>query len=721
MAMIMVVAIFNVQCDRMNTPGAKVTDATYRSWEAYRGDDGINAYSELTQINKKNVKELTVAWTYRTGDNLTNSTIECNPLIIDGILYGTSPKLKVFALEAATGKELWVFDPFDKDSGEGGINRGLTYWESGDDRRIFFSASHHLIALDANTGKHIRDFGENGYVDLRKGLGKDDDIERFSIKNTSPGVVYQDLIIVGSSIKEYYDNPPGHIRAYDVKTGEMRWTFHTIPGPEEFGYDTWPPESFKTAGGCNAWSGFSIDRERGIVFAATGAPTFDFHGGDRKGKNLFGNSVIALEASSGKYVWHYQISHHDLWDYDLPSPPNLITVNHGGQFIDAVAQLTKQGWIFVLDRQTGKPLFPVEERPVAQSGMPAEQTWPTQPFPSKPPALSRQKFDESIVTNISPESHEYVLEEIKKYTWGNIYTPPSLEGIIQLPGFRGGAEWSGGAFDLESGIMYIGANDIPNIVQLVEVNEETLANLPIKEAGARVYQRNCASCHGEDQDGNAPFPSLLEIQSRMPPEDALQLLEKGRGQMPSFVHLPKAHKEAVVAFLFNQEKPKTSGFSNASDNVPALQKKAEDTVKRYKIKGYTQLRDQFGYPGIKPPWGTLNAVDLNSGALVWKIPLGGFPELADKGHPNTGTQLFGGAIVTKGGLVFIGASKDEKFRAFNKETGDMLWEYQLPAGGYATPATYEVEGKQYIVIAAGGGGFQGTKSGDYYIAFSLPF
>ena len=488
--LILCMVVSCVSCEGIKERATEKPGDIYRTWRTYRGDDGINAYSELDQIDKKNVGQLTVAWTYRSGDHSKNSIIECNPIIIDRVLYATTPKLKVLALDAATGKELWIFDPFDKNSKERDINRGLTYWEDGDDSRILFSAGHRLMALDAKTGKRIMDFGSNGHVDLRKGLGKDDNIDGFSIRNTSPGVVYQDLIIMGSSIREYYDNPPGHIRAYDVRTGEIRWTFHTVPQPGEFGYDTWPPESYEYVGGCNAWAGLSIDRKRGIVFAATGAPTFDFHGGDRIGKNLFANSVIAMDAATGEYIWHYQVSHHDLWDYDLPSPPNLITVKRNGRSVDAVAQLTKQSWIFVLDRETGEPLFPIEERPVPASSVPNEQTWPTQPFPTAPPPLSRQRFDESVITDISPEAREYVLKEASKYEWGEIYQPPSLSGIIQLPGFRGGAEWSGGAFDPETGIMYVGANDIPNIVQLMEVtpdDREALTGLTPKKAGGLVY------------------------------------------------------------------------------------------------------------------------------------------------------------------------------------------------------------------------------------------
>ena len=696
--------------------GCDNAEQSNNTWEVYRGDDGVNAYSSLDQINKENVKHLEVAWTYRSGDNIGNSTIQCNPLIINGVLYGITPRLKVFALDAPTGKQLWQFNPFEENSMGGGNARGLAYWEDGDDQRLFISVAHRLICLNAKTGKQIMTLGDSGYVDLRKGLRNDEDIHKYYVENTSPGVIYHDMIILGSRMGENYSSLPGHIRAYDVRTGEMKWMFNTVPQPGEFGYETWPKERYKTAGGCNAWSGLSIDRKRGMVFAATGAPSFDFHGGDRAGANLFGNSVIAINAGTGKYIWHFQISHHDLWDYDLPSPPNLITIKQNGKSIDAVAQITKQGWIFVFDRETGTPLFPIEEKPVPPSGMPDEHSSPTQPFPLKPPPLSRQVFDTSMVTDISPEARNYVLKQLEKYTWGSIYLPPNTKGTIQMPGFRGGGEWSGGAFDPETGIMYVGTNDIPNAVQLEEIlqdDPEALFRMPVLAAGKKVYEKNCTSCHGADRKGLDPFPSLVNVKSTLNPYQAREIVEKGRGKMPGFMDLPTAHKEAVIAFLFDLKNTKLSRDKKNEQS---------ETVKskQYKIKGYTQLIDHNGYPGVKPPWGLLNAVDLNSGEIIWRTPLGEFPELVDKGHPNTGTQLFGGGIVTAGGLVFIGASKDEKFRAIDKETGTMLWEYQLPAGGYATPATYEIDGKQFVVIAAGGGGLQATKSGDYYIAFALP-
>jgi len=687
----------------------------YKNWHAYRGDDGINAYSQLDQVNKENIKNLQVAWIYRTEDHTEFSKIECNPIIIGKILYGISAKMKVFALEAHTGKQLWVHDPFEPGSKEGGFNRGLTYWEDGNDKRILVCAKNKLIALDALTGKIFPDFGEHGFVDLRKGLRNEADFEKYDVTNTSPGVVYKDLIIVGSSLKENYEALSGDIRAYDIRTGKMRWAFRTIPHPGEFGFETWSEESYKNIGGANAWAGLSIDRQRGLVFAATGAPAFDFHGGERKGQNLFANSIIALDASTGKHVWHFQTSHHDLWDYDLPTPPNLTTITKDGKEIDAVIQITKQGLVFMLERETGKPIYPIEERPVPASVMQDETTWPTQPFPVKPLPLTRTTFDESIITDISAESHEFVKTEASKYSWGSIYQPPSLQGIIQLPGFRGGAEWSGGAIDVEAGIMYVGLNDIPNIVQLVaEGNEsESLLGKPISEVGARIYTTKCMACHGEDRKGNPGFPSLVEVAKRMKPTDAVNILKNGQRNMPAFSDLSEEQLEAVVSYLFDIKRNKTY------QSAQPIAITSADKPTRYRIKAYKQLLDQNGYPGIKPPWGTLCALDLNTAEVKWRVPLGEYPQLVEQGIRNTGTQLFGGGIVTAGGLVFIGASQDEKFRAFDKDTGEVLWEYQLPAGGYATPSTYEVDGKQYIVIAAGGGGFQRTKTSDQYIAFTL--
>ncbi|MEQ9290326.1 MAG: PQQ-binding-like beta-propeller repeat protein [Cyclobacteriaceae bacterium] len=694
----------------------------YNTWKIYRGDEGSNAYSTLAQINKDNVKHLDLAWTYQTGDHKSGTSIQCNPIVVDGVLYGTTPTLKVFALDASTGKEIWKFNPFYPEEGVGGKNRGLTYWEDGDDKRLFYTVLHQLKAINATTGEPIKDFGQDGNVDLLDGLDTEFDRKKASMKNTSPGIIYDNLIILGSSVTESYGALPGHIRAYDVISGELKWVFHTIPHPGEYGYDTWPKDYYKTGGGANAWAGFSLDQKRGILYAPLGSPTYDFYGKDRHGKGLFGNSLVALNASTGEYIWHFQVSHHDLWDYDLPAPPNLVTVQHNGKPVDAVAQITKQGFIFLLDRETGTPLFDVEERPVAQSGMEGEATWPTQPFPVKPPPLVRQYFDESLVTDISPEARANVLEQISGYTFGDIYLPPTVEGIVQLPGFRGGGEWSGAAFDPESAKLYIGLNDMPHMVQLVEDTQglESPGEFDnLIAEGEQVYSQVCAACHGEDRRGSITYPSLVGVKERVPLADAKTLLISGRGMMPSFQALAESKRRAVLAYLYQLSN------EQALEQLPLTEPTPEetadkDTVRRYKLKAYKQLRDQNGYPGIKPPWGSLCAVNLNTGEIDWKVTLGEYEELTRQGIPPTGTQLFGGGVVTAGGLVFIGASRDEKFRAFDKETGQVLWEYQLPAGGYATPSTYQIDGMQYVVIAAGGGGMQGTKSGDYYMAFKLP-
>ena len=699
----------------------------YHTWTIYRGDPGSNAYSGLAEINKENAGFLELAWTYSAKDDSVSSSrasIQCNPIIVDDILYGTSATLKVFALDAATGRQIWQYDPADINTFQRvtGNNRGLTYWERGDDKRLFYAVQHKLVAINANTGKLISGFGEEGMVDLRVGLDREFDEDAY-ITNTSPGVIYQDLIIMGSSVHESYGSLPGHIRAYNVLSGEIEWIFHTIPYPGEYGYDTWPEQYYKTGGGANAWGGFSIDVERGVVYTATGSATHDFYGADRLGLGLFSNSVLALEAATGKYKWHFQVSHHDVWDYDLPTAPNLVTINKGGEEIEAVVQLTKQGLVFVLDRETGEPLLEVEERPVPQSEVGGENTWPTQPFPLKPPPLVRQKFDISMVTDISKEATTSVMDQIQGFTLGEIYSPPSLNGTVQLPGFRGGAEWSGGAFDPESGIIYVGVNDIPNLVQLTEhtsQNQKTISEFDqIIDFGESVYQSNCAACHGQDLEGSISYPSLTHLRDSFSLKEVKALLNSGRGMMPSFAQLPESDRGAVLAFLFklgNEEAMKLISL----EKKPMLNPKPQDLSRKYRLKAYNQLRDNFGYPGIKPPWGSLCAVNLNTGEIVWKVPLGEYQELTKKGIPPTGTQLFGGAIVTAGGLVFIGASRDEKFRALDKETGEVLWEFQLPAGGYATPATYQVNGVQYVVIAAGGGGFQGTKLGDQYLAFTLP-
>jgi quinoprotein glucose dehydrogenase len=652
-------------------------------WRYYSKDTGGTRFAALDQINRANVKDLRVAWVYHTGQNSDEwkTTIECNPLVIEGVMYLTSPLLDVIALDATNGKEIWRYNPFPQERRSSGTwtaalvlalslmfviaavrlsrrrtrfrtiefqfpifilliggtwfsrislhvfpspleeerrlgaNRGLTYWESGLDKRIFVAGGHKLIALNATTGKSIGAFGEGGVVDLTRGLGRDVGSMMYTV--TSPGAIYRDLIILGSKVGEGpTPAAPGHVRAFDVRTGRQRWIFHTIPQPGEFGYETWPSDAWKRIGGANAWGGLTVDGRRGLVFAATGSPTFDFYGGDRPGTNLFGDSLLALNAETGKLVWYYQVVHHDLWDYDLPAPPNLVTLHRDGKDIDVAVQLGKNGMIYVLDRDTGKPVFPVEERAAAPSDMPGEQPWQTQPFPSWPPPLARQQISEADLTDLSPEAHAYALEKFRRMKSASIYMPPSKQGTIVSPGFHGGSNWSGASFDPVRGRLVANSNDVPYVLTMHD---------------AKPWARYRFSWYG----------------------------------FPRFV-------------------------------------------------------DQEGYPAIKPPWGKLTAIDLNKQKVAWQVPLGEYKELTARGIPPTGTENAGGSVITSGGLVFIGATKDEKFRAFDIDSGRVLWEAQLNAGAYATPSIYSVKGKQFVVVAAGGGGMVETRSGDEYVAFALP-
>lgn len=686
-------------------------EGRYATWSVYRGDAGNSAYSSLREINRENVKQLSIAWTYRTGDadKGNRSAIQCNPIIANGMMYITSPKLKLIALDPATGKENWKFDPFQGQQAAG-VNRGVTFWEKGKEKRIFFSAGHHLYALDADNGKLIAGFGNGGKVDLRQGLGRDP--EKLFVQASSPGAIHKDLLIQGTALGEGYDAAPGFIRAYDVQTGSIVWTFHTIPQPGEPGYDTWPRDAYKEVGGVNSWAGMSVDHERGLVYAPTGSAAFDFYGGNRKGQNLYANCLLALDASTGKLVWYYQLVHHDLWDYDLPAPPNLLTVTHKGKRIDAVAQITKMGMVFLFNRETGEPIFPIEERPVPPSALPGEEAWPTQPFPVKPPPFSRQTFTENDITDISEESHRAVAEKIRGAKYGSIYIPPDSGGVVQFPGTRGGGEWGGAAVDPGQGIMYVNANDIPLLISMKQIEAEGQEEF-LASAGKRIYTLNaCTTCHGADRAGAQAYPSLRNLSEKKTEKQIAALLRKGKGQMPSFPNLSDYEVSALIAYLFDKTDLKNPKFVHV--------KKMKERRYRYAHSGWNVLTDHEGYPGMKPPWGTLNAIDLNEGTILWKVPLGTYPELLQKGLPPTGTQNLGGPVATAGGLVFIGATRDKKFRAFDKATGAILWEYELPGGGNATPSVYEVKGKQYIVIAAGGGGRVGSESSDAYVAFTLP-
>ncbi len=676
-----------------------------RDWPSHGGDAGHSQYSDLDQIDVTNVSRLRVEWTYHTGDARADgrSQIQCHPIVVRGVLYATSPALKAFALDAATGRPLWTFDPFPSaaDPQAIGVNRGVAYWEDGADRRILFTAGDQLFALDAATGRPLPGFGSAGSVSLKEGLGRD--ASGLYILATTPGAVYRDLLILGSRVGEGPGpSAPGHIRAYDVRTGKIRWTFHTIPWPGEHGYDTWPEDAWKRVGGANSWAGMSVDSERGLVFIPTGSAAFDFWGGDRKGANLFANCLLALRADTGERVWHYQFVHHDIWDRDLPAAPVLATVTRGATAIPAVAQVTKSGHVFVFDRRSGEPLHPIEEVKVPASDLQGEAAWPTQPLPLRPPPFARQSFTEADATDVSPEAREAVLERLRRVRTGRQFIPPSTDGTIIFPGFDGGAEWGGAAFDPATGLLYVNANEMPWILTMVDI----VTTSP----GAGLYRFHCVACHGVDPRRPSTSGSaapLTSLRSRFSPASLTRLIAEGRGSMPSFAFLQLPERQAISAYLLEL------------DSQPALVGSAEVQGTPYTHTGYVRFLDSSGYPAVKPPWGTLNAIDLAKGEIAFSVPLGEVPELMQRGLPPTGTENYGGPIVTAGGLVFIGASKDEKFRAFDKRTGKTLWQTSLPAGGYATPSTYAVDGRQYVVIAAGGGKL-GTKSGDAYVAFALP-
>jgi quinoprotein glucose dehydrogenase len=616
-------------------PARPAADA---DWPNVGNDRGGTRYSKLAQINRNNVRDLKVAWTYRTGDAGRRTTIECTPIVIDGVMYVSTanPRPKVVALDAATGKEVWKYDPYATPRrmpiASGGVNRGVAFWSDGraegQRRVIHATADGRLISLDARTGTPDPSFGSGGVVELREGI--EADLSRTPYGCTSAPAISRDTVILGFSVSEGPPpGAPGDVRAFDARTGKQVWRFRTVPRPGEFGHDTWPPDAWRGRSGVNPWGGLTVDEERGIVFGGTGSAAYDWYGGDRKGDNLFANCALALDAKTGKRIWHFQTVRHDIWDYDNPCPPVMVTVNHNGRRIDAAAMVTKTGYCYLFDRVTGKPLFDVVDRPAAAAEVPGEELARTQPFPVKPPPLAPQRFTEADVTDISPEARAEALERFRKLRTGDTYIPSTLGGSLATPGFHGGATWSGASFDPATGYLFVNTNNTPIVITLRKSDHPTV--------------------------GYELFGSQDASRSRT-----------GRG---------------LDVYYFT---------------------------------------DKDGYPGVKPPWGMLTAINLNTGDFAWQVPLGEYPELTAKGVPRTGTENFGGTIVTAGGLVFIGGAQDERLHAFDSATGKLLWEAQLPAGGYATPCTYMVNGRQYVVIAAGGGGKLGTRTSDQFVAFALP-
>jgi len=673
----------------------------YDDWQVYLGDNMSSQYSGLDQINSENVTNLRVAWSYSSNDKHSGnrSQIQCNPLIIDGILYGTSAQLKLFALKGDTGEEIWTFDPFDGNyqSFGMGVNRGLMYFENGDKKRMFYSANQYLYSVDIADGTLDSGFGEGGKLDMKKGLGRD--VDKLFLNSNSPGVIYGDLIIMGSRVSESTGAAPGHIRAFDVHTGEQKWMFKTIPHPGELGYDSWPKEAYQKSGGANVWAGFSLDEERGIVFCPTGSASFDFYGGDRHGSNLFANCILALDAKTGAYKWHYQTIHHDVWDKDLPAPPNLMTIMKEGKEVDVIAQITKNGFLFVLDRETGEPLYPIDEIEVPQSDLRGEKTSLTQPVPSGFPNYARTTMTEDDLADRNEEAYNYaksIWEQSKPF---HAFQPPSEEGTIIFPGFDGGGEWGGAAHDPVNDIMYINSSEMPWRTTMLEVRPQT--------KGESLYNIHCGSCHGAHFEGGEMFgnvPTLVNLKERLSVEQSTTIIKGGKGVMPSFAFIDDQNAEAIYNYINGME---------IDEKTVVI-----DWPYPYRMRGYEKLYAPDGFPMIKPPWGQLTAIDMNKREISWQIPLGEHKKIAENGMTNTGTENYGGPIVTSGNIVFIAATSDEKIRAFDSRTGKELWSSDLPAAGYATPSTYSVNGKQYVVMACGGGKLR-TKSGDSYVAFSL--
>ena len=667
-------------------------------WPVYGGSSANNHYSNLSQINIHNVTKLQEVWRFDTKEG---GGLETTPVVVDGVLYGFTPFLKVFALNAADGKQLWEFVPSGRLTPR--KVRGLTYWSDGHDKRILANVSPYMYAIDATTGKAIPSFGENGRIDLRENLRGDPKLQ--SVGVTSAGVVYKDLVVVGGSMEPSASD----IRAYDVHSGKLRWTFHVVPHPGEFGYETWPKDAWTHVAAAGNWAGMTVDTERGIVYVPTASAHNDEYGADRIGDDLFANSLIAINAETGQRIWHFQGVHHDIWDRDFPAPPNLVTVTRDGKEVPAIAQTSKQGFLFVFNRVDGTPLFPIENRPALPSDIPGEVASKEQPYPTKPAPFSRQRITADMLTNRTPEAHAWAVKRFGEIRSDGQFVPMSVgKDTLMWPGFDGGGEWGGTAFDPQTHILYINAND-------VGLTESLAKHDPNASTGSSVYMSHCSGCHGANRMGSPPeIPSLIGVQSRLTALQLTNTIQVGRGRMPAFPELANdgTQYKALMRFLATGE---DKAKSTAESSGP------HEEAPKYDFSGYQKFLDPDGYPAVVPPWGTLNAINLDSGEYVWKVPFGEYPELVAKGFKNTGSESYGGPVVTAGGLIFIGATvADKKFRVYDKATGKLLWETTLPLGATATPAVYEVNGRQYVVIAAGGMRDPITPSGGLYIAFALP-
>ena len=705
--------------------------SAYATWSDYGGSSDSSQYSSLTQINKNNVTQLRQAWFHPVPDR--QSSFSFSPIVVDKVMYVLGAKNAIVALDATTGKQIWSHIP------EGGSpgNRGINYWENKDrsDRRLIFAAGGTLRAIDARTGQVIKTFGDNGSVAMRVGP-----LRPLGGPSGTPGRVFENLFLTGSTTGEGYGSAPGDLRAFDILTGKLVWTFHTIPHPGEYGYDTWPEGAYKWAGGANTWGEISVDTRRGIAYFPLGSPTHDMYGGDRLGDNLFGNSLLALDARSGKRLWHFQTVHHDTWDYDLTTAPKLLTVRHGGKTVDVVAQPTKTGFLFVFDRVTGTPLWPIEERAVPITDVPGEVLSPTQPFPTKPPPFTRHEFGiEDINPYLDEPERERIREIVKNARNEGLFTPQTLSREqLSATGEFGGSNWGGAAVDQATGWLYVRSTDMPTLHKL-RAPGVGVGNTP-QARGRAVYQNSCESCHDvADQAGIRVYGGGGVINIAALGADRVKTtIRDGQGAMP-------AHSEAMInaeqlewlmAYLLNPAAAAgrrwsvVGGAGAPPPRNPALP--FVEGLVRYTGPLGSVLRANNGLVSISPPWASIVAYDLNEGVIKWRAPLGIVRSLAAKGIKDTGNPqraYRNGIVATAGGLIFIGTNGDGYVRAFDKTTGKILWEHDVNANPEGIPAIYEVEGRQYVAFSASFYAslepgntaiFQGRIENQGYYVFALP-